>query len=389
MTRTLALTVLLAVCAPLASAQTTTPAAPALPAQERAVVDTIDRALGSVLYINVTTPSTEQGTFSSPIFADPRSQGDQASGSGFFVNAQGYALTNYHVVEGATRVTVNLRGDPKEYTARVVGTAPDYDLALIRVEGVPANLARPLTLGDSSALRVGQTTIALGAPFGLQFSATTGIISAVERTIPTGVRQISQNAIQTDAAINPGNSGGPLLDSQGRVIGINTQILSPAGGASGVGQSAGVGFAIPINVAKGLLTRLQAGETIVGPVIGVTLAPFDLTDLTEQARTQYKLPKTGALVSQVQQGGPAAQAGIRGGGTRVATPIGAVFFGGDVITAADGRAVESSADLREYLFGKRAGDRVTLTLNRAGQTQTVTVTLAPGTPPQPPTPTSR
>ncbi|GBF06482.1 trypsin-like serine protease [Deinococcus aerius] len=382
MPRALILTVLLSLTSPLAAAQSTA-AAPAstLPAAEQATVNVINRTLGSVLYITATMPSTAQGTFSSPIFADPGAQGEQDSGSGFFVNAQGYALTNYHVVEGATRLTVNLRDSKQDFTARVVGTAPDYDLALIRVQGVPAGLIRPLPLGNSDTLKVGQTTIALGAPFGLQFSATTGIVSALERTIPTGVRQIPQNAIQTDAAINPGNSGGPLLDSAGRVIGINTLIFSPSGAATGIGQNAGVGFAIPINVAKRLLPQLQAGKTIVGPVIGVTLAPFELTDLTEQVRQQYKLPRTGALVSRVEAGGPAARAGVKGGTAQVTTPIGPVYFGGDVITAVNGQAVETSADLREYLFGRKAGERVTLKINRAGKTLTLPVTLAPGTPP--------
>ena len=377
-----AVTVLLAFASPLSAAQTA-PAAPpsTLPAAEQATVNVIEQALGSVLYIDAFSPGEAQGTFSSSLFAGPQTQEDEASGSGFFVNAEGYALTNYHVVEGATRLTVTLRGNKQTFTARTVGTAPDYDLALIRVEGVPANLIRPLTLGNSDALRIGQTTIALGAPFGLQFSATTGIVSATERTIPTGVRGIAQSAIQTDAAINPGNSGGPLLDSAGRVVGINTTIFSPAGAATGVGQSAGVGFAIPINVAAGLLPRLQAGQTIVGPAIGVSLAPFDLTDLTEQARQQYKLPRTGALISQVTPNGPAAQAGIQGGTTRIQTPVGPVFLGGDVITAINGQAIESAADLREYLFARQAGERVTLTVSRAGQTQTVQVTLAPGTVP--------
>ncbi|GGK37754.1 serine protease [Deinococcus malanensis] len=394
MPKALVLTVLLAFASPFCAAQTSpaptnpapttpapsTPTAPpsALPAAERATVNVIERALGSVLYIEATTPRQSQGTFSSPLFADPRSQGNQSSGSGFFVNAEGFALTNYHVVEGATRLSVTLRDSRQTFTARVVGTAPDYYLALIQVQGVPANLIRPLPLGNSSGLRIGQTTIALGAPFGLQFSATTGIVSATERTIPTGVRSIAQSAIQTDAAINPGNSGGPLLDSAGRVIGVNTTILSPAGAATGVGQSAGVGFAIPINIAAGLLSRLQAGQTIVGPVIGVALAPFDLT---EQARAQYNLPRTGALVSQVTPNSPAAQAGVSGGTTRIQTPVGPVFLGGDVITAINGQTIESAADLREYLFTRQAGERVTLTINRAGQTQTLQVTLAPGTVP--------
>ncbi len=356
---------------------------PPLPAGEQSAVKAIDRALAGVLYIDVTTPSSSESAAANPLFQDPQGGGDEASGSGFFVDSRGYALTNYHVVDGVSKITVNLRGSKQDFSARVVGTAPDYDLALIQVQGVPANLIRPLSLGDSDALKVGQATIALGSPFDLKFSATTGIVSALERSIPTGVRGISQNAIQTDAAINPGNSGGPLLNSAGQVIGINTQILSPAGAATGVGQSAGVGFAVPINVAKSLLPRLLAGQTVTGPIIGVALAPFELSALTDQARSQYKLPKAGALVVSVDPSGPAAGAGVKGGAKQVNSPFGPVALGGDVITAVDGQAVDTAGDLRGNLFGRRAGDRIVLTVSRSGQVLKLPVTLAAGSPPAP------
>ncbi|PYE53395.1 S1C family serine protease [Deinococcus yavapaiensis] len=376
-----------------AQSNTQTPAPPStvqsaapLPAAEQALVGVIDQALAGVLYIetysNQTAATTRQAPFSSPLFNDPNGpDAPQASGSGFFVNAAGYALTNYHVVEGASRLTVRLRDGNQTFDARVVGTAPDYDLALLQVQGVPAAQIRPLTLASGENLRVGQTTIALGAPFGFQFTATSGIVSAVERTIPTGVRSIAQRAIQTDAAINPGNSGGPLVNSAGQVIGINTQIINPNGGPSDIGTNIGLGFAIPIDTAARLLPRLQAGETIVGPIIGVALAPFELGELTQQARTQYNLPSEGALISQVTPNSPASTAGLRGGTQRQSTPYGAVFFGGDVITAVDGRAVRTPDELREYLFGRRAGDIVQLTIRRGSETLTVPVTLAAGTPP--------
>ncbi|MFB9993334.1 S1C family serine protease [Deinococcus oregonensis] len=370
MSKHLAAFTVLALTTPLTlaqtSPQTSSPTAPTpavtapLPVGEQGLVQVIDRSLAGILYITATVPG-EQGTFNNPLFTGE--QEAEAGGSGFFVNAQGFALTNYHVIEGATRITVNLRDSDQDFVARVVGTAPDYDLALIQVQGVPAALVRPLPLGNSNALKVGQSTIALGAPFGLQFSASTGIVSALQRTIPTGARQIPQTAIQTDAAVNPGNSGGPLLNSAGQVIGINTQILSPSGAETGVGQNAGVGFAVPINVAAQLLPRPQAGQTILGPVLGVTLAPFDLTDLTDEARSRYKFPREGAIVSQVAPEGPAARAGLKGGSAPIQTPVGTVYLGGDVITAMDGRAVKSAGELREQLFTRQAGDRVNLTVN--------------------------
>ena len=349
----------------------------ALPAAEQAIVDVIERSMGGVVFVNVTRPGPQASPFSSSPLGGPGPFAERlASGSGFFVDESGLALTNYHVVEGATEVSVRLSGLEGEFPARVVGTAPDWDLAAIEVRDVPPGRIRPLPLGDSGGLRVGQRVIALGAPFGLEFSASDGIVSAVGRTIPAGARQIPQAAIQTDAAINPGNSGGPLLDSAGRVVGINTVIISPAGLATGIGQSAGVGFAIPVDVARELLPRLRAGERVTGPVLGVRLAPFPLTALTTEARQRFDLPSEGALVMAVVPGSPAAAAGLRGGTQTVNTPAGPLLFGGDVVTAVDGRAVRAPEDLIGLLFDRRPGDRVRLTVRRGTQTLDLTATLA-------------
>jgi len=284
-------------------------------------------------------------------------------------------------VEGASEITVRLHGDKTEYRAKVVARAPDFDLALIRAEGLPAGAAKPIPLGDSDQLDVGLKAVAMGAPFGLDFSVSEGIISSLERTVPVGTRGVQQSVIQTDAAINPGNSGGPLLDSAGQVIGVNTQILT--GGSS---QSAGVGFAIPVNTVKRLLPQLQAGNggVIQTPTLGVQFT--DLSVLSEQQRKQADLPEQGALIQEVAPDSPAAAAGLRGGttaGLELNTPQAGtqgsqdtLSTDGDIITAVDGQPIREGDDLRRAIIGKRIGDRVKLTVQRAGKTRTVDVTLS-------------
>ena len=212
-----------------------------------------------------------------------------------------YAPFRGNSVTGAAQITIEIVDDRG---AKVVARAPDFDLALIRAEGLPQGAAKPIPLGDSAGLDVGLKAIAMGAPFGLDFSVSEGIISSLERTVPVGTRGVSQNVIQTDAAINPGNSGGPLLNSAGQVIGVNTQILT-----GGIGQSAGVGFAIPVNTVKKLLPQLQAGTggqnaVIRTPSLGIQFAP--VAALTDAERQEAGLPEQGALVAQVYPGSPAA-----------------------------------------------------------------------------------
>lgn len=295
------------------------------------------------------------------------------NGSGFVIDRAGHILTNYHVVRDASGLRVRLRGSEREYAASVVGAAPDYDLALLRVRGVPAADLHPLPLGDSDALEVGEPATALGAPFGLTFTVTQGIVSAVGRVFPTGVDAVPQPSIQTDAAINPGNSGGPLLNSRGQVIGVSTQIISPVRDAAGAGQSAGIGFAIPINVAKSLLPRLRAGELIRLPHLG--LLALNLRELTPAARLNLELPDSGLLVQTVEPGSAAAAAGLRGGERERRFPDGVIRLGGDVITAAGSRAVASVQELQEVLLSSRPGDRVTLTLRRGGRVMRLPLTL--------------
>ena len=296
----------------------------------------------------------------------------RGTGSGFFVNESGDIITNNHVVEGASEITIRLHGDKKTYKAKVIGRAPDFDLALIRASGLPKGSVRPIPLGDSSQLDVGLKAIALGAPFGLDFSVSEGIISSLERTVPIGTKGVSQSAIQTDAAINPGNSGGPLLNSAGQVIGVNTQILT-----GGLSQSAGVGFAIPVNTVKRLLPQLQAGGEIKTPTLGIRFA--DLSALTDEQRQKYKLPETGALVEQVVAGSPAAQAGLRGSATvtneRGAGGQDVLRVGGDIITAVDGQPLTDGNDLPRAVIAKRIGDTLRLTVLRDGKARDVTVKL--------------
>ena len=346
--------------------------------------------------------STEQDVTTQDPFAwmyggsDSQTQVQRGVGSGFFVNRAGDILTNYHVVAGAAggaanRITIRVMGRSQSVTAKVIGMAPQYDLALIRPTGLDAKLIRPIPLGNSDTLKAGQKTIAMGAPFGLDFSVSEGIVSSVARQIPIGFgaggQGITQKAIQTDAAINPGNSGGPLLDSAGNVIGINTQIYSPSGQSAGVAQSAGVGFAIPVNVAKNLLPRLQAaqGRMISAPQLGIVPGlfaqtqrggmPVGISALSAAARQQWQLPENGILVGAVTPGLPAAKAGLRGGTQERQFRGGQVTLGGDVIVAVNGRGVDGIEDLQAVLIDRKQGDSVTLKVWNAGKTRDVKVTL--------------
>ncbi len=297
-------------------------------------------------------------------------QGGQ--GSGFVYDAQGHIVTNNHVVAGADEIQVTF-ADGTEVPATVVGTDPDSDLAVLQVDPQAVEL-HPLTLGDSDALKVGQRVIAIGNPFGLEGTLTTGVISALGRNLPVnpalaaaGPTYTIPDVIQTDAAINPGNSGGPLLDLHGRVVGVTFQIESPAH------ASAGIGFAIPVNIVKQVVPVLITQGHYEHPWLGI-----EGTTLTRELVDAANLPvKHGALVVKVMQGSPAEKAGLRGSDRQVKIHGQSVPVGGDIITAIDDQPVRRMEDLIGYLYRKtQVGQTVTLTIVRDGQTKKVRVTLA-------------
>jgi len=289
--------------------------------------------------------------------------GGQGSGSGSVIDEQGHVLTNYHVIEGADSLTVSFGGE-KTYPAKVVGGDPDTDLAVLQVTG-PREALRVVPLGDSDRLTVGQKVLAIGNPFGLDRTLTTGVISGLQRPIEARNGRIIEGAIQTDASINPGNSGGPLLDSQGRMIGINSQILSPGGG------SVGVGFAVPVNIAKRVVPQLIRDGRVVRPKLGIY--PRAVSDLRG-----VRLPVgEGLLILQLDPNGSAAAAGLRGTSE---SPDGELIIG-DIITGVDGEKVESQNDLYRILDKHQFNDVVQVEVVRGtGQRAMFPVRLLPEQP---------
>jgi S1-C subfamily serine protease len=284
----------------------------------------------------------------------------EGTGSGFVVKPDGLILTNNHVVTGSQQLTVTLAGDKKQYKARVLGTDPRNDLALVKIQ---AEHALPfLKLGDSDGLQVGQKVLAIGNPFGLGGTLTTGVVSALGRTLQPQEGRRLEDMIQTDAAINPGNSGGPLLDSHGAVIGINTAIYGPQG-------NIGIGFALPINRAKAMLDEFQAKGRATRPYLGIETIYIsgDLAD-------ELGLPNEGGLLIQrVEGASPASEAGLRGPTRRAIVGSYQIGIGGDFIIAIEGRPVESTDSLQRILNRKRVGDSLELTVHRNGRTQRVMV----------------
>jgi S1-C subfamily serine protease len=297
----------------------------------------------------------------------PREFFNHGLGTGFVWDTQGHIVTNNHVVADATDIEV-VFANGTTVKAELLGTDPNADLAVIKVD-LPASELKPLTVGDSDNLEVGQLTIAIGSPFGQEFTMTSGIVSAVGRTIRSGNALFSiPKAIQTDAAINPGNSGGPLLNREGAVIGINSQILSPSGANNGIG------FAVPINTAKQVVPVLMKGETYEYAWLGLSGG-----SLTPEVAELMDLPTDtqGVLVIDVTQGGPADKAGLIGS-DKILTVAGQEYrLGGDVITAVNGQSVKTMDDLLSYLMeNTKPGDTVKLDVIRPdGQRETVSLTL--------------
>jgi putative serine protease PepD len=291
-------------------------------------------------------------------------QEGKGNGSGSVIDSNGDILTNYHVIEGAQKLTVSFGGD-KNYPARVVGGDPDTDLAVIKIDPPPGLTIIPL--GDSDKLVVGQKVLAIGNPFGLDRTLTTGVISGLQRPIRSRPMPGAPNgrpidaAIQTDASINPGNSGGPLLDKYGKMIGINSQILSPAGG------SVGVGFAIPVNIAKRVIPQLiQYGE-VRRPKLGANL--LSVKSLADQG---YRLPiQEGLIVRNVVPGTTASNAGLRG----LSQDANGNVSLGDVITSIDGEKMDDLDDLYRYLDKRQIGDTINIEVSRDGRKMNLPVKL--------------
>ncbi len=305
---------------------------------------------------NILTKATEYDFFMDPVPVE-------GAGSGFVIDPRGYILTNFHVVEGAQSIEVVL-GDQSRYPAKFIGADQRNDVALVKIDPKGKNLVA-LALGDSAAIQVGQKVLAIGNPFGFQSTLTTGVVSALGRTVQTSQTTFIDEAIQTDAAINRGNSGGPLINSHGQVIGINSAIYTPTG------TTAGIGFAIPINTAKSIANDLITDGRVHRAFLGVETLPVGgwLSEALD-------LPvKEGLLVQRATKGGPAAAAGIHGGDRVAEAGMRRIAIGGDVIVAIDNQKIASQLDVNLVLNRKRPGDNITVSVYRGGKKMDIPVKL--------------
>jgi S1-C subfamily serine protease len=311
--------------------------------------------------VNITTRVIALNMFSQPV---PQ----EGSGSGFLFDGDGHIITNYHVIESAEEIVVTLP-DERVYAATVIGADPSTDLAVIKIEG--EDLPQPVPLGNSDGLRVGEFVIAIGNPFGQEGTLTVGVISALGRTIESPDGRFIGEAIQTDAAINPGNSGGPLLDLEGRLIGVNSQIISPSR------ASAGIGFAVPANTVSRVIPVLITDGRFPHPWIAartVSLSPM-LADLFRQAGVDLPV-EHGVLIVDIAPGSSGEAAGLRGGNQVAVIRNVRIAVGGDVIVSIDGQQIDNFEDLTVYLeTQKRVGDTVEVTIVRDGEELTIPVTL--------------
>ena len=320
---------------------------------EENTIRVYDKAKATV--VNITSRSISYDFFMTPI---PQ----EGSGSGTIIDRNGHIVTNYHVVRGAQRLEVTL-SDGSQWEAQLVGADPLSDLATLRINAPPERLS-VISMGDSRTLKTGQKVLAIGNPFGLDQTLTTGVISSIRKTLQAGGVEL-ENVIQTDAAINPGNSGGPLLDSSGKMIGINTAIFTPSGG------SVGIGFAIPIHTAKHIIAELISKGYVSYPWMGV-----EMQTLLPRFAQALRLPvQHGVLLIRVVKDGPAAKAGLRGGTRQVRIGNSIVIIGGDVITAIDGKAVASVEELSREMRHHKPGTILDLIIIRGKTQRQLSITL--------------
>jgi 2-alkenal reductase len=314
---------------------------------ERANIELFERVSPSVVQV------AAQSAAVNPLAEDEGGQGaaGEASGTGFVWDNAGHVVTNNHVVQNASEVAVRFASG-EVAQAEIIGVAPNYDLAVLRIKSA-RKLPPPVALGSSTELRVGQSAFAIGNPFGLDQSLTSGIISALKRRLPTSSGREISNVIQTDTAINPGNSGGPLLDSAGRLIGVNTAIISPSG------SSAGIGFAIPADIVNRIVPELIKNGRVPTPGIGIVAA-------SEAVST--RLGVEGVIIVRTAPGSPAERAGIRG----VDLGSGAI---GDVIVQADGKPVHRLSDLTDQIEQVGAGKSIRISVKRGSQTRDINIDI--------------
>jgi S1-C subfamily serine protease len=292
-------------------------------------------------------------------------------GSGFIIDESGLVVTNYHVVQDASKVEVSFSGND-EMPAKIVGSDPSTDIAVLRINGAESRALTPLILGSSGDVEVGDAVVAIGNPFGLERTVTSGIVSALQRQITAPNGFAIDEVIQTDAAINHGNSGGPLLNADGKVIGVNSQIESESGG------NVGIGFAVPIDTVKEVVSQLLEHGKVEHAYIGIEMAT-----ITSELASNVRLPvDSGVLIQRVRSGSPAAEAGLHGGTTQVVVDGVSHLVGGDVLTEAEGQPLESAEQLRSVVTTKQPGDEVALQIRRDNETKEVTVKLGrqPSTP---------
>ncbi len=324
-----------------------------LAADEKATIELFEKSRDSVVFI--TTKALVRDAWTRNVFTVPR-----GTGSGFIWDEAGHVITNFHVIEGASEATVRL-SDGRDYRASLVGASPSHDIAVLRI-GVGFKRPPPVPLGTSHDLKVGQKVFAIGNPFGLDWTLTTGIVSALDRSLG-GNGVTIEHLIQTDAAINPGNSGGPLLDSAGRLIGITTAIYSPSG------ASAGIGFAVPVDTVNRVVPQLIRRGKYIRPALGIQL------DEGLNERLKPLLGVKGIVILRVSPGSAAERAGLKGA---LITSDGGIVPG-DIITAVEGKQVDTVSKLLARLDDYAVGDTVKITVLRENRTLEIAVTLQPGT----------